>query len=299
VTRILIRLLLRLYPRAWRERYGAEYATLLVEHGLGPRTVIDVLRGALDARLGAGGPSSLDARRRDVVVLGAWAASAYVAAGVGFQRMAEYEDFTRAARDHAGVAAGFAAVVAGAAVAGVALLAATAMLGWPILREAATTRRPDLIRPLAACVAGAVAFALAGITLVVIAHVAAPRPPHDPRNVALVAGWLALSSGAAAVAVSGATRAARRATLSGPVLRRSVACVGIGAAGMAMSLAGLALWGLALHLQSPDLFALGDGGVLATPTPMSWLAELAVMGAALAVVAIPLRRVHTRPSCPY
>jgi hypothetical protein len=130
----------------------------------------------------------------------------------------------------------------------------------------------------------------------VIAHVAAPRPPHDPRNLALLAGWLALSTGIAAVAVAGATRAARRATLSAPVLRRSVACVGIGAAGMAVSLVGLALWGLALRLQDPGLFALGNGGVLATPTPISWLAELAVMGVALALVAIPLRRVPPGPA---
>jgi hypothetical protein len=60
---------------------------------------------------------------------------------------------------------------------------------------------------------------------------------------------------------------------------------------MAVSLAGLALWGLALRLQSPGLFALADGGVLSTPTPITWLAELAVMTASLALVAIPLRRV--------
>ncbi len=36
MTRSLIRLLVRLYPRAWRERYGEEYAALLAEHGLGP-----------------------------------------------------------------------------------------------------------------------------------------------------------------------------------------------------------------------------------------------------------------------
>jgi hypothetical protein len=295
VTGILIRLLVRLYPRSWRERYGEEYAALLAEHGLGPRTVVDVLSGALDARLGAGGPLSLDARRRDVVVLGAWAATAYVAAGIGFQRMAEYEDFTRAARAHAGVAAGFWVVVAGAAVAGAALLAAAGIMGSSILREAATTRRPDLIRPLAACVAGTVAFALAGIALVVIAHVATPRSPHDPRNVVLLAGWLALSGGAAAVAVSGATRAVRRATVAGPALRRAVACVRLAATGMALSLVGLALWGLALRWQDPGVFALGDGGVMATPMPMSWLAELAVMAAALALVALPLRRLPVRP----
>lgn len=40
------RLLLRLYPRVWRERYGAELSDLIDETGLSPRAVIDVARGA-------------------------------------------------------------------------------------------------------------------------------------------------------------------------------------------------------------------------------------------------------------
>jgi ribosomal protein L37AE/L43A len=42
--------LLALYPRAWRQRYGAEFAILLEEQPLTPAMVIDVVRGALDAR---------------------------------------------------------------------------------------------------------------------------------------------------------------------------------------------------------------------------------------------------------
>lgn len=44
-------LLLRFYPRRWRDRYGAEFAMLLAERPLGPFDVADVLLGALDAHL--------------------------------------------------------------------------------------------------------------------------------------------------------------------------------------------------------------------------------------------------------
>lgn len=43
--------LLRLYPRAWRRRYGAEMQALLAAERLSPRAVADLLAGAVDARL--------------------------------------------------------------------------------------------------------------------------------------------------------------------------------------------------------------------------------------------------------
>jgi hypothetical protein len=45
--------LLFLYPRAWRRRYGDEYLALLEQTGLGWRTLVDCLRGALDAHVHA------------------------------------------------------------------------------------------------------------------------------------------------------------------------------------------------------------------------------------------------------
>lgn len=47
----MIAALLRLYPAAWRRRYGDEFAVLLAERPLGPFDVADVLLGALDAQL--------------------------------------------------------------------------------------------------------------------------------------------------------------------------------------------------------------------------------------------------------
>jgi nitrite reductase/ring-hydroxylating ferredoxin subunit len=48
------RLLLRAYPAAWRRRYGDELLALLAERDLAARDVLDVLAGALDARLHPG-----------------------------------------------------------------------------------------------------------------------------------------------------------------------------------------------------------------------------------------------------
>jgi hypothetical protein len=41
--------LLRLYPRSWRDRYGAEFLALLEKEGTGPRVVLNVMAGAFDA----------------------------------------------------------------------------------------------------------------------------------------------------------------------------------------------------------------------------------------------------------
>ena len=46
-----MRLLLRLYPRAWRDMYGEEFAGILAKQRLSPRLLLDVIGGAVDARL--------------------------------------------------------------------------------------------------------------------------------------------------------------------------------------------------------------------------------------------------------
>lgn len=46
----MIRLLLSLYPRTWRERYGEELSDLIDEAGLTPRVALDVVRGAAAER---------------------------------------------------------------------------------------------------------------------------------------------------------------------------------------------------------------------------------------------------------
>jgi len=44
-------LLLRLYPRAWRRRYGDEFESILDDRSLSPGDVVDVVHGAMDAHV--------------------------------------------------------------------------------------------------------------------------------------------------------------------------------------------------------------------------------------------------------
>jgi hypothetical protein len=46
-----VKLLLRLYPAAWRERYGEEFAAVLENQGTSIGMVLDVLAGAVDAHI--------------------------------------------------------------------------------------------------------------------------------------------------------------------------------------------------------------------------------------------------------
>lgn len=43
--------LLRLYPRAWRERYGDEFLAMVGDEPLSLRHTVDIVAGAIDARL--------------------------------------------------------------------------------------------------------------------------------------------------------------------------------------------------------------------------------------------------------
>jgi hypothetical protein len=46
-----MRFLLRLYPKAWRDVYGDEFAGILATQRLSPRLLLDIIGGAVDARL--------------------------------------------------------------------------------------------------------------------------------------------------------------------------------------------------------------------------------------------------------
>ncbi len=60
----MTRLITRLYPRAWRERYGEELSDLIDETGISPRVAFDVARGAArewtsNARLAVAGGGTM------------------------------------------------------------------------------------------------------------------------------------------------------------------------------------------------------------------------------------------------
>lgn len=67
-----MRVLLALYPGAWRRRYGREFAAMLDAHALSPGLIFDIVLGAIDAHLdpqvAEDAEEPLRRRRKEVVM---------------------------------------------------------------------------------------------------------------------------------------------------------------------------------------------------------------------------------------
>ena len=150
-------ILLRAYPRRWRERYGDELASLLEAEPLTWRVRANVVAAGFRERLRGSGPEELR-------VLWAWAL--FVIGGMAFQKTSEHwqavvpggaRAVPTAAFDvvQAAAAAGTAAVLIGVALALPAFLRDVRSGGWTAVR------RPILIASAAAAVAGGALVAVA------------------------------------------------------------------------------------------------------------------------------------------
>jgi hypothetical protein len=288
VTR-LARLCLRLYPSAWRERYRDEYEALLDDHGADAGTLADMMRGVLDARVRDLAAAAPERRQRAALSACLWAVAAAAAAVAGFAKMIEYEDFRAAAARHAPIAAGRDLTFAGAGIVAVAVCAAGLVVAAALVRQLRRDRS-ELLGPLATVVAATAVVAAGPPALAVYAHTASPHGPHDPRTVALVGLWLAVSAVAAAVGLTGAGRLLRRLPLRPRELWLAVRAAWVATGGIWLTAAGLVLWGTALATESAHLFGLSDGGLLATPTPATWAAQVVLGVGAAAVAVLALRR---------
>lgn len=276
----LVRLILRLYPSGWRERYGEEYAAVLEQHRLDPRTLLDVAYGALDARLA--GTIGRDARRHAALVVTMWALAAYLAAGVGFAKVVEYDDFTQAARHHVAIGLGSDLVRAGAALAALAAAAAAA-----IVLVAAVRAR--LFGPLGRAGLAALVLICMPIGLGEAAH-SLPAGAHRPEDLALLGAWLLISVLVAGVMLLNAGTVVRRVALAPRRLRQAIACAWLACGGIATTLAGILVWGIGLRLTDRPVFDLPDGGMVSTPTAPTWIAQTALIALALVVTLVALLR---------
>lgn len=293
------RRLVRLYPGVWRERYEEEFVAMLEQSPASVKDILDVTLGALDARLRPQvvpeGRMAVVERMRGSVLLGLWAWTFLVVAGVGFQKMTEYEDFVRAARDNVAVGVAFYAVVVGAVLALAAVVVGGAPIAFAALRKALTEGRRDV--PLLFCVPPLSLVAFVGYTLVLVGVVypALGSPAvHDPVNVALFLSLVVAFLLAALASAWAVSAAVRRSEIGGRPLRFALYPAAVAAFAMVVVLVGTAVWGLALRAQAPTLFA-GDDGILSTPTYATWLTVVAVMSVSTAVaLAATVRGLRAR-----
>lgn len=149
-----MRLLLRAYPRRWRDRYGDELLALLEAQPLTWRVRANVLVSGLGERLRGLGPPQLR-------VLWAW--SLFVVGGMAFQKTSEHWQVVVPAGDRGVPTAAFDIVQAAALLGSAAVLAAVALAFPACLRDLRSGGWSAVRRPIVFA-AGATAIALAALT---------------------------------------------------------------------------------------------------------------------------------------
>jgi len=162
-----MRLLLRAYPRAWRERYGDELLALLEAEPLTWRVRVNVAAAGVRERLRGSG-------RPELRVLWAW--SLFLIGGIAFQKTSEHWQVVVPGSDQSVPTAAFDTVQAAAVIGSIAVLAGVAVAapsflsdlrsgGWPALR------RPILLASAATAISAAALVAVAADHDVVAASV--------------------------------------------------------------------------------------------------------------------------------
>lgn len=285
--------LVRLYPRAWRERYGEEFAALLEESPPTLADAFDVLRGAFDAHVrrqifDGRALMMIELRRSVLAVLWAWAG--FVVAGVGFQKMTEYEDFIRAAREDAWVGLAFYAVVAGALTALAAILAGGAPIVFVAVRRALAEGHKDVLLLFAVPVLSLAGFVGYVFLLMRVVYPAlGPLAVHDPLNVVLFLLLVGVFVLAAVASTASVSMAVARSDLDGRLFRFALFPAGITTLAVGVALSATITWGVALLAQAPRLFW-EDGGLLDTNTAVTWLAIVAAMAVSTVVATLAVAR---------
>lgn len=291
MTRRLAGLALRLYPLAFRRRYGDEMRALLDETQTRLPAVLDLIRGALSAHLrppasAAGFVNPAERVRASASgVLASWVV--FAAAGFGFYKTTEDAPFSAVGHAHALLGGAHAAVQALAVMGSAAVLAGALPLIAAALGHARHQRRLRLL--VALPVLAVIVFAgLTGL-LIVLAHSHHSGHASAAGHGAFIAwGVAGLACGAVCVVAS------RRALFSVPLPRRrlvaALACGTLVSAVMAATALATALYAIALALDASHLSAAPNGPLGLMSTGASVVEQLLVMVVAGTLAATTTRR---------
>jgi hypothetical protein len=289
MTRRAAWLALRLYPLAFRRRYG-EMRALLEQTP--PRTliVLDLLRGALAAHLHPSvavadlvGPADR-IRASTSGVLACWVA--FAAAGFGFYETTEDASFAVAGHAHRLLGDAHLAIQALAIVASAAVVLGALPLTMAALAHA---RRQRSLR-LVVSVPMLAVILFAGLTglLILLAH---SQPSHATavgQGVFIAWGLAGLACGAVCVVAS------RMALFAVPLTRaRLIAALACGTLVTAVMIAmtfAIALYAIALELDASHLAAAPNGPLQVMSTGASLGGQLIAMVIAATLAATTTRR---------
>lgn len=290
----IARLLLRLYPRAFRARYEHEMWAVLEERPLSLADLLDLLIGACDAHLhpwlGVAGMAwseritrmFLTLRRAVLTIFCAYVGM--ILAGMAFQKMAEYDDFQEVARTDPVVGLSFTLVLFAAVVALLAVLAGSLPVAVAVVRSALARKRAGSLFLLT--VPLLVFCAFLGVTPLLQAINRSGPAAQLPLYRAIFPGVFLL---AAIISPAALCLAVIRSEISARLLRFTLLAFALATGAMVVILASIVAWGFGLSILHPHLFASNDG-LVSTSTAGSWLGIVIAMALATGVAVIALVR---------
>jgi hypothetical protein len=300
VTESLIRVLLRLYPRAWRARYGDELAGLILQAsaGRGPsvRLSTNVALAGVRERLRAIGLLGNDLtpgdRIQSGVLLVLWAWMLFALGGIGVQKAAEH--WTAAVpASQAGVReVAFGVLVVAAAIGSVLVLAGIAYgasVFVPVLRAGGWGH---IRRPIYRASAITALTAIGLLTLSIWAHhlTVEHRNGHAPAFSAAVLIWALLFAGCLFAWAAAAVSAFRYLNLKPRLLAIETRIAAAVTATMATMTIASAIWWAAIAHSAPWFFSGTPAGSRGTVVPINLLIPVAFMVTATLLASLGTRR---------
>ncbi len=291
----LSRWMVRLYPREWRERYEEEFLEMLEERTVSFPGCLDIALGALDAWMrpqivSSGGMTRMLERLRWSVLGVLWGWVLFVLAGVGFQKMTEYDDFVQVAQRNFLVRSAFDAIVAGAWLSFAAILIGGLPIVFVALKSAFTQRRREVMLLFLVPPLSLGAFVGYVLLLTRIVYPAEGRMTiHSSPNIALFSSIVAVFVLAAVASTAAVCRAVTHAAVGENLYRFAFYPAVLAAGAMCVGLISVVVWGVALKVQAPALFG-GDGGILATSTAATWLSVVLGMALSTGLAAVAIIR---------
>ncbi len=276
------RLLLGLYPQAWRERYLTEVMALVEEDPPGLRGLTTLVVGAADAHLRPAGNWSLTSpQTRMRLSLGAIFCCWIVLSlnGIGFQKDTEDPPFASAGHRHPLLAIAHDAVLSGALLGALAIAVGGLPLVWQALRQ--TYARGDRRLGLLLLSPALALAAFAALTWLLVTISPARHDGFPPGFVLGVqAPWRIGGFLCAAVCALAPRLVMARMELGAAALRRaSLTTVALAVAMGAVTL-GLTVYACALPLQASSLASestapvgAGTGVMLALYAAAAWIAS--------------------------
>jgi hypothetical protein len=282
------RYVLRLYPRAFRERYGEEILAMLEQRPLSFADLLNLLAGACDAylhpQLGTTGLAwsgriiqmFLTLRRSVLTIFCAYVS--IILAGMSFQKLTEYSDFQEAARTYTVVGFSFNLVVIAAVAALLAVLVGSLPVAVAVVRSALARKRYGslflLVVPVLAF------FVFLGVTLFL--ESLKGSGPHAGIFFGTLIAAAIVSPAALCFAVV-------RSEISEKLLRFTLLAFALGTFSMVVILVATVTWGFGLHAFDPQLFASNEG-VLRSSTTGTWLGIIIAMTIATGIALVALIR---------